>query len=151
MRFAVERYIQGCHICISNKAQRYKLYGNLQTILILTYKWKNPSIDHATGRHKSKNWQEVEYDSILVIFNRLTKMVYYKLILIITNAEQLAKISIEIVIKYQGLLNAIVTNRGSLFTSKFSFFLCHYFNVKRQLRLFSTQRQTGKPKDKTAI
>ncbi len=49
-------------------------------------------------------------------------MVYYKLILIITNAEQLAKISIEIVIKYQGLLNAIVTNRGSLFTSKFSFF-----------------------------
>lgn len=76
-------------------------------------------MDFVLGLPKSKNWQEVEYDSIFVIVNRLTKMVYYEPILIILDAEQLAEVLIKTVIKYHGLSNFIITNRELLFILKF--------------------------------
>lgn len=59
---------------MSSRAQKQKSYGNLQTLLILTHKSKDLSIDSVTGLLKSKNRQEKKYDSILVIVDRLTKM-----------------------------------------------------------------------------
>lgn len=59
---------------------------------------------------KSKNWWGVKYNSIFVIIDQLTKMVHYKPVLTTLNAEQLAKVSIKVVIKYYGLSNSIVTN-----------------------------------------
>ena len=90
-------------------------------------------MDFVIGLLKSKNWQGVEYDSILVIVDRLTKMVHYEPVLTTLDAEQFAEVFIEAVIKYHGLLDSIVTDRESLFTSKFSSSLCYYLNVKRQL------------------
>ncbi len=52
---------------MSSRAQKQKSYGNLQTLLILTHKSKDLSIDTVTGLLKSKNRQEEKYDSILVI------------------------------------------------------------------------------------
>lgn len=60
-------------------------------------------------------------------------MVYYEPVLKTINEKQLAEILIETVIKYHGLPDSIVTNRGLLFTSKFWSFLCYYVNVKRRL------------------
>lgn len=68
------------------KAQRYKLYSNLQ-ILILNCKWKNLSIDFVTRLPKRKDWQEIEYDLIFIIINRLIKMIYYKPLLTTINTE----------------------------------------------------------------
>ena len=67
IRSDVEKYVQGCDICMSCKAQRHKAYGNLQTLPIPTHKWKDLSMDFVTGLPKSKDWRGVEYDSILVI------------------------------------------------------------------------------------
>ena len=60
-------------------------------------------------------------------------MVHYEPVLTTINAEQLAEILIKTVIKYHGLPDSIVTDRGSLFTSKFWSSLCYYLNVKRRL------------------
>ena len=68
---------------------------------------------------KSKNWREVEYESILVIVDQLTKIVYYKPVLTTLDAEQLVEVLIKIVIKYHNLPDSIVTNQGLLFTLKF--------------------------------
>ena len=46
-------------------------------------------------------------------------MLHYKAVLTTLTAEQLAKVLIEVVIKYHGLPDSIVTDRGSLFISKF--------------------------------
>lgn len=119
MRVDVERYVQGDDICMSNKAQRHKPYGSLQSLPIPTDKWKHLSMDFVMGLPKSKDWREVEYDSIFVIIDRLTKMVYNKPVFTILDTEQLAEVLIEAVIRYHGLLDCIITNRGSLFTSKF--------------------------------
>ncbi len=92
-------------------------------------------MDFVTWLPKSKDWRGVKYDSILVIVDRLTKMVHYKPVLTTLDVEQLAWVLIEAVIKYHGLPDSIVTDRGSLFTSKFWSSLCYYLNIKRR---FST-------------
>ena len=133
MRANVEKYVQRCDICMSSKAQKHKPYGSMQSLPVPSHKWKDLSMDFVTGLSKSKDWRGVEYDSILVIVDRLTKMVHYEPAFTTLDAEQLAKVLIEAVIKYHGLPDSIVTDRGSLFTSKFWSSLCYYLTIKRRL------------------
>ena len=61
-------------------------------------------------------------------------MVHYEPVLTTLDAEQLAEVLIEAIFKYHGLPDSIITDRGSLFTSKFWSSLCYYLNVKRRLK-----------------
>ena len=65
------------------------------------------------------DWKGDSYDSILVIVDRLTKMVHYKLIKITIDAQGLAEIIIDVVVRYHGPLDSIITNQRSFFTLKF--------------------------------
>ena len=76
-------------------------------------------MDFVTGLSISTDWKGDSYDSILVIIDRLTKMVYYKPVKITIDAPSLNEIIIDVVIHHHGLPNSIVTDKGSLFTSKF--------------------------------
>ena len=95
---------------MSLKAQKHKPYGSLQSLFILTYKLKDLSMDFVTKLLKSKDWHRVEYDSIFVIIDQITKMVYYKPVLTTLDAKQVVKVLIETVIKYYGLENFIIIN-----------------------------------------
>ncbi len=77
LRQDVEAYVKGCNVCLASKAIRHKLYGALQSLLVPTHRWKDLSMDFVTGLPISANWKGDSYDSILVIVDRLTKMVYY--------------------------------------------------------------------------
>ena len=66
-------------------------------------------MDFVTGLPILTDWKGDSYESILVIVNQLTKMVYYKPIKVTINAPSLAKIIIDVVVKHHGLLDSIVT------------------------------------------
>ena len=89
-------------------------------------------MDFVTGLPISTNWKRDSYDSILVIVDRLTKMVYYEPIKITINAPGLAEVIIDVVVRYHGLPDSIVTDRGSLFTSKFWSSLYYFLGIKRR-------------------
>ena len=76
-------------------------------------------MDFVTGLPISTDWKRESYDSILVIVDRLTKMVHYKSVKITINTSGLAKVIIDVVIRHHGLPDSIITDWGSLFTSKF--------------------------------
>ena len=76
-------------------------------------------MDFITRLPVSTDWKGESYNSILIIINWLTKMVHYKLVKITIDALKLAEISLDVVIWHHGLFNLIISNRGSLFTSKF--------------------------------
>ena len=59
-------------------------------------------------------------------------MIYYESIKISINALNLAKVIINIVIRYHGLPDSIITNQGSLFKSKFWSLLCYFLKIKRK-------------------
>ena len=90
-------------------------------------------MDFVTGLPVSINWKEDSYDSILVIVNWLTKMVHYKPVKITLDAPGLAEVIIDVVVRHHGLPDSIVTDRGSLFTSKFWSSLCYFLGIKRRL------------------
>ena len=87
-------------------------------------------MDFVTGLPISINWKEDSYDSILVIVDWLTKMVHYKPVKITFNAPGLAEGIIDVVVCHHNVSDSIVTNWGSLFTSKFWSLLCYFFGIK---------------------
>ena len=86
-----------------------------------------------TGLLLSADWKGDNYDSILVIVDRLTKMVHYEPVKVTIDAPGLAEVIIDVVVRHHGLPDSIVTDRGSLFTSKFWSSLCYFLGVKRRL------------------
>ena len=73
------------------------------------------------------------YNSIFVIVDKLTKMVYYEPVKITINAPCHKKVIIDVVIRHHGPLVSIITDWGSLFKSKFWSLLCYFLETKRKL------------------
>ena len=84
-----------------------------------THCWKDLSMDFITGLSVSTNWKGETYDSILVIVDQLTKMVYYESVKVTIDAPGLAEVIIDVVVRHHDLPDSIVSDRGSVFTSKF--------------------------------
>ena len=76
-------------------------------------------MNFVTGLPVSTNLKAETYNSILVIVNQLMTMIYYKPVKVIINTSDLAKIIIKAVLQHHGLSGSIVSDCGSVFTSKF--------------------------------
>ena len=118
---------------MASKSVKHKFCGDLQSLLVSTYWWKDLSIDFITGLLVSINWTGKTYDSILVIGNQLQKMIYYKPVKVTINALGLAVIIIKVVVWHYCLSNSIVSDRNSVFTLKFWSSLCYFFEIKQKL------------------
>ena len=103
-------------------------------------------MDFVTGLPLSSDWKGDSYDSILVIVNRLTKMVHYEPVKVTIDAPGLAEVIIDVVVRHHGLPDSIVTNRGSLFTSKFWLSLCYFLGIKRKLSTAFYPQTNGQTK-----
>ena len=67
-------------------------------------------MDFVTGLPISANWKDDSYDSILVIVDRLTKMVHFVSIKVTIDILGLAKVIINMVVRHHGALESIVTD-----------------------------------------
>ena len=133
LRQDVEAYIKDCNICLASKAIQHKHYTNLQILPVPTHRWKDLSMDFVTRLLISTNWKGKSYNLILVIIDKLTKMVHYKPVKIIIDAPGLAEVSIDIVIWHYGLHDFVITDWSSLFTLEFEFLLCYFLGIKKRL------------------
>lgn len=120
---------------LASKTMKYKPYSDLQLMLILIYRCKDLLIDFITRTLVSTNWKSKTYNSILIIVDQLIKIEYYKLVRIIINIPDLAKVFFNILVWHHDLPNSIVTNQESLFIFKFWSLLCYFLDIQR---LFST-------------
>ena len=67
-------------------------------------------------------------------------MVYYKLVKVIIDTLDFTEIIINVMVRHHGLPDSIITNRKSLFTSKFWSLLYYFFGIKQKLfTAFHTQ------------
>ena len=90
-------------------------------------------MDFVTGLPVSNDWKGKSYDSILVIVDKLTKIIHYKSVKVTINASGFVKVIINIVIRHHGLPDSIITDQGSLFTSKFWSSFCYFLEIKKRL------------------
>ena len=75
----------------------------------------------------------VEYDSILVIVDRLTKFAHFIAYKEASTADDLAYIFLKTIVSLHGLPDEIVSDRGSAFASKFWQALTAQLGVKHKL------------------
>ncbi len=90
-------------------------------------------MDFVTRLLISTNWKVDTYDLILVIVDWLTKMIYYEPVKVTIDAPGLAEIILDVVVRHHGLPDSIVSDRDSVFTSKFWSSLCYFFGIKQRL------------------
>ena len=98
LRRDIKNYVKECNVCLASKAMRHKLYGDFQSLPVPTHQWKDSSIDFLTGLPISTNWKDNSYDSILVVVDRLIKMVYYKPVQTTINAPGIAEVIIDVIV-----------------------------------------------------
>ena len=108
-------------------------------------------MDFVTGLPISTNCKQDSYDFILVIVDRLTKIVYYKPVKITINAPSLAEVIIDVLVRHHGLPDSIVTDRGFLFISKFWSLLCYFFGIKLWLFIAFYSQTDGQTKQLNSI
>jgi transposase InsO family protein len=104
----------------------------LQSLPVLSGPSKSLSIDFITDLPLSRLQKEV-YNSILVIINYFTKLGTYISCKKSINAKELANIVTKRIFNIYGYPDSIITNQGSLFTSRFWSKLMYQFGIKQQL------------------
>ena len=103
-------------------------------------------MDFVTRLPISTDWKGESYDSVLVIVDRLTTMVHYKPVKVTINAPELAEVILDVVVRHHGLPDSIVSDRGSLFISKFWSSLCYFLGIKRRLSTAFHPQTNGQTK-----
>ncbi len=90
-------------------------------------------MEFATGLLISADWKGDSDDLILVIVDRLTKMIYYEPVKITIDAPGLAEVIIDVVVSHYGVPETIFMDQCSLFISKFWSSLCYFLGIKKKL------------------
>jgi len=112
----VGKYVSGCEICHRIKAPRHARHGINMPLEIPSWPWEGVTMDFFTDLPES---MASGYTGILIIVDRLTKMAIYLPCQKDINSPELARLFFEHVICKRGVPDNIVTNHGTLFTSRF--------------------------------
>jgi transposase InsO family protein len=125
----VERYVTTCHLCQKNKARNLKPAGLLQPLGLPFAPWHTVTMDFITQLPTT----ESGHDAILVVVDKLTKMVHLVPTTTRKTAEQTARLYVDNVWKLHGVPQVIVSDRDPQFTSHFTKALCKILGTKQAL------------------
>jgi transposase InsO family protein len=117
-----------CPICQISKIERVHYPGLLHPLNIPTTKWSELSMDFVEGLPKSKG-----KNVILVVVDCLTKYAHFLALAHPYNAQDVAKLFMDNIKKLHGLPNSIVSDRDTIFTSKFWQELFSSLNIQLHL------------------
>jgi hypothetical protein len=128
---SMKRYIRNCHICKRFKAIRDK-YSDLLNLLFISDRSRtNITMNFVIELFESKN-----FNVILIMINRLTKMHHYISCITTeksTSAEKTARLLINQVWKLHELSSIIVSNRDSQFVSFVWKTICRVLKINAKL------------------
>jgi hypothetical protein len=125
MKEYIHTFVDSCDTCQRNKFRRHKPYGELKSLPIPPYPWSNISMDLIEDLPRSD-----DYNSILVVVDRLTKMALFIPTSTKMDAPELARLYLQHVFSKHGLPESIVSDRGSEFTSRFWRTMGTLLNIK---------------------
>jgi hypothetical protein len=128
LRQDVRRYVSNCTTCKRNKPYQGKYQGLLKPLPIPIRPWKDISCDFISGLPKCD-----DFDAILVVVDRFSKMKHFIPCWKETDAKMMAQLFFANVWRYHGLPDTIVSDRGPQFVSEFWTELCRILQIKRKL------------------
>jgi len=124
----VKRYVEGCDTCQRNKNRTEQPAGKLMPNSISEKPWTHISADFITKLPLAQG-----YDSILVVVDRLTKIVHFIPTTEKTSAEGLARLFRDNVWKLHSLPKSIILDRGPQFVAGLMRELNEMLEIKSKL------------------
>ena len=121
----VNKYVETCDSCARTKSRRHAAHGQLQPLPVPQSRWTDISYDFITELPKSNG-----YDAILVVVDRLTKMSHFIPTTTKVDAEGTALLFRQHVWKHHGTPERTVSDRGTVFNSKFLKALYELLGIK---------------------
>ena len=115
MRREIAGYIAQCDVCQRVKAEHQRPVGILQPLNVLEWKWEEIDMDFITGLPRTSKGS----DSIWVIVDRLTKVAHFLPVHTTFKVGKLADLYVSRIVSLHGVPKAIISDRGSVFTSQF--------------------------------
>jgi len=97
------------------KGENRALGGLLQPLPLPVWKWDHITMDFVVGMP----WTQKHHDAISMVVDRFTKLAHFLPMKIVFNAEQLAELYIEKIVRLHGIPLSIVSDRDTKFASKF--------------------------------
>ena len=125
----VTQNVQQCEQCQRNKSRNVKPPGKLLPLPIPGNLWESVSIDFITHLPKTPRG----HTAIMVVVDRLSKMTHFIPTKDEVNGEQTARLFLDNVFRLHGCPQNIISDRGSIFTSKFWAALCQLAGIKRNM------------------
>ena len=126
LRSDVRRHVQTCPCCQISKSRNRKPLGLLQPLPIPERKWEQTTMDFITQLPKTPRG----YDAIMVVVDKLTKMVHLTATHTTATAPSTAELYFNNISRLHGLQSSIVSDRDSKFTSRFWEALMELFGTK---------------------
>ena len=123
------RFVRNCDMCGRSNIWREKRRGLLKPLPIPERIWSELSIDFVTDLPPTKSNGST---NLMVVTDRLSKSVVFEALKDIT-AETTARTLIRSVVQHHGIPSAIVTDRGTQFTSRMWKRLCELLHIKQRL------------------
>ena len=115
MKHDITQYITECDTCGRVKADHMRTPGFLQPLPIHVWKWENIFMDFVVGLPRTSKG----YDSIWVIVDRLTKSAHFLSVDTRYLARKYAQIYFDRIVTLHGVPHTIISDRGSVFVSRF--------------------------------
>jgi len=134
----VKRYVEGCDSCQRNKNRTEQPAGKLMPNSIPEKPWTHILADFITKLPIAQG-----YDSILVVVDRLTKMVHFISTTEKTLAEGLARLFRDNVWKLHRLPESIISDRGPQFTAGLMRELNRILGIESKLSTASHPQTNG--------
>jgi len=126
----VKRYVEGCNAYQRNKNHTEQPAGKLMPNSIPEKPWAHISVDFITKLPLAQG-----YNSILVVVDRLTKMVHFILTMEKMSVEGLARLFRDNMWKLHGLPESIISDRGPQFTAGLMKELNEILGIKSKLSM----------------
>ncbi|KAJ6110208.1 gag/polymerase/env polyprotein [Penicillium sp. IBT 16267x] len=124
----VKRYMDNCRVCKRAKTWRDRAPGLLQPLPVPDRPWQ-----HITMDFRSFPKDKHGFDAVLVVVDRLTKRPISLPCHKTTGAPELARLFISGVMRYCGLPDSIMSDRGGQFVLEFWTEVCRILGIKRKL------------------
>ena len=124
----VGRYVEGCDLCQQMKNRTEEVAGKLKLEEVPEKPWTHISVDFIT-----KLLTVAGKDAILVVCDRLSKMMHFVATTEGTTAEGLARLFRDNVWRLHGLPESVVSNRGPQFAVELTKELNRMLGIKTKL------------------
>ncbi|KAH0602478.1 uncharacterized protein H6S33_008817 [Morchella sextelata] len=120
--------VRNCHPCQRTKPNTHGKLGVLRPLPIPEQPWQEVSMDFVTGLPESE-----EYNVIMVVVDRLTKMQHLLPYNTTVNSEDVAQLYLRNIWKLHGLLIHVTSDCGMQFTARFWRALCKHFGIEARM------------------